>query len=138
MRLSTRPSVYQLLYVAALWLVLLLPCLRCDNLLCYYSPVLENDKEESAFKLVVTECPPDELCFKADGHYGNHSALSARGCMAEGDCDRVDSLRLKGTGYTLSYACCYWHYCNSCPRLTGKPAPLILTLAAVAVIVASL
>ncbi|XP_071753636.1 protein Bouncer [Centroberyx gerrardi] len=128
----------QLLYAAAVWLVLLLPSLRCDNLLCYYSPILEKEKEkESTFRLILTECPPDALCFKADGRYGNHSALSARGCMAERECGQAHSLPLKGTVYTMSYACCDWPYCNSCPCVTAKPLPLILTLT-LAVILGSL
>ncbi|GLD69560.1 protein Bouncer-like protein [Lates japonicus] len=79
-------NMLQLLHVAVLWFYLLIPSLLCDNLLCYYSPILEREK---TFELIVTECPPNELCFKADGHYGNHSALSARGCMAKKDCSQV-------------------------------------------------
>ncbi|XP_029909795.1 protein Bouncer isoform X2 [Myripristis murdjan] len=127
--------MYRLLCVAALWLSLLLPSLRCENLLCYYSPIQEREREESPwFQLILSECPPDELCFKADGRYGNHSALSARGCMAESDCHQAHSLRLKGTVYTMSYACCEWHYCNSSPSATAKYFPLILSLATVALI----
>lgn len=132
--LSTRSNVHQLLQAAGLWLYLLLPTLLCDNLLCYYSPILER---EITFQLIVTECPPGELCFKADGHYGNHSALSARGCMAEGDCGQVHSLRLKGTVYAMSYACCDVNYCNSGPCVAARSGPLILTLVVVAIMLAS-
>ncbi|XP_042268188.1 protein Bouncer-like isoform X1 [Thunnus maccoyii] len=125
----TRPNMLQLLHIAVLWFHLL-PSLLCDNLRCYYSPVLEK---EISFELIVTECPPDELCFKADGRYGNYSALSARGCMAEKDCSQVHRLRLKGIIYTMSYACCDWPYCNSCLNVTAKLA-ITVALVTVAVI----
>lgn len=127
-----RPNMLQLLHVAVLCFYLL-PSLLCDNLLCYYSPILEK----KTFELIVTECPPDELCFKADGRYGNHSALSARGCMAERDCSQVHSLPLKGTIYTMSYTCCNWPYCNSCPSVTAKLS-ITVALVTVAVIACSL
>ncbi|XP_056138311.1 protein Bouncer [Lampris incognitus] len=118
-----------------LYLYLLLPSIRCDNLLCYYSPILEREKEaEANFRLILTECPPAERCFKADGRYGNHSALSARGCMAERDCGQAHSLHLKATVYTMNYACCDWHYCNSGPGVTARSFPLVLTLLTLAVI----
>ncbi|KAM7414822.1 hypothetical protein PAMA_019578 [Pampus argenteus] len=118
----------QLLHVAVLWFYLL-PSLLCENLLCFYSPILEKER---TFKLIVTECPPRELCFKADGRYGNHSAMSARGCMAEKDCSQVHRFRIKGTIYTMTYACCDWPYCNSCPSVVAK---LSITVALVPVAV---
>ncbi|XP_070827979.1 protein Bouncer [Chaetodon trifascialis] len=129
------PNVLQLLRVAVLWFYLLLPSLLCDNLLCYYSPILEKEK---TFEPIVTECPPDELCFKADGRYGNHSALSARGCMPKKACSQVHSIRLKGTVYTMSYGCCDWPYCNSCPGITASSLCITITLLTVAVLVGSL
>uniref|UniRef100_A0A3P8W2A0 Uncharacterized protein n=1 Tax=Cynoglossus semilaevis TaxID=244447 RepID=A0A3P8W2A0_CYNSE len=66
--------------------------------------------KQKSFKPIVTECPPDELCFRADGRFGNHSALSARGCMAKKDCSQVHKLRFKGSVYTMSYACCEGPY----------------------------
>ncbi|XP_044048732.1 protein Bouncer isoform X2 [Siniperca chuatsi] len=131
----SRPNMLQLLRVAVLWFYFLIPSLLCDNLLCYYSPILEKEK---TYKLIVTECPPDELCFKAEGCYGNHSTLSARGCMDEKDCSRVHSLRLKGTIYTMSYDCCDWPYCNSSPGVTTKSLYITVTLVTVAVMTASL
>ncbi|XP_059191676.1 protein Bouncer-like isoform X2 [Centropristis striata] len=125
-----RSNMSQLLQVVVLWLYLLLPSLLCDNLRCYYSPILEKEKK---FEFIVTECPPEELCFKADGRYGNHSALSARGCMAKRDCSQVHSLRLKGTVYTMSYSCCDKPYCNSCPGVTSTSLYITATLLTVAV-----
>lgn len=119
----------QLLHVAALWFYLLLPSLLCDNMLCYYSPIMEKG---AAFELIVTECPPDELCFKADGRYGNYSALSARGCMAREDCSQVHSIRVRGTEYSMSYDCCDWWYCNSCPGVAANSAYITVTLLTVA------
>ncbi|KAM7396917.1 hypothetical protein PAMP_019922 [Pampus punctatissimus] len=123
----------QLLHVSVLWFYLL-PSLLCKNLLCFYSPILEKER---TFKLIVTECPPGELCFKADGRYGNHSALSARGCMAEKDCSQVHRFRIKGTIYTTTYACCDWPYCNSCPSVIAKLS-ITVALVPVAVIVGRL
>ncbi|XP_041852279.1 protein Bouncer [Melanotaenia boesemani] len=120
-----RLNMLQLLRVSALCFYLL-PSLLCENLLCYYSPILENNRK---FELIVTECPPDEVCFKAAGHYGNYTALSARGCMTEEGCSRVHSIRIKGTVYTMSYRCCDRWYCNSC--VTVKPLYAALTLVAV-------
>ncbi|XP_075945895.1 protein Bouncer [Anarhichas minor] len=129
-----RLNMLQLLHFAVLWFYLLLPSLLCDNLFCYYSPVLEVEKP---FELIVTECPPDKLCFKADGRYGNHSALSARGCMAKRDCSQVHSIDLKGTVYTMSYSCCDSPYCNSCPGVAANSLHITVTLMTVAVMTGS-
>lgn len=119
----------QLLRVALLWLFLLLPSLPCDNLLCYFSPLLEK---EVSFDFIATECPPGELCFKADGRYGNHSALSGRGCMAREDCSQTHSVRYKGSVLVVSYSCCDSPYCNACPGVAAPPfcvAAALLTAA---------
>ncbi|XP_028287801.1 protein Bouncer [Parambassis ranga] len=116
-RLSTLPPA------ALLVLYFLLPSLVCDNLRCLYRPILEKDK---TFERVVTECPPNELCFKGDGRYGNYSALSAKGCMAKKNCSQVSSIRLKGTVYTVTYTCCEWSYCNSCPVVSAEPLTLAM------------
>ncbi|XP_045892419.1 protein Bouncer isoform X3 [Micropterus dolomieu] len=131
----SRLNMLQLLRVAVLWFYLLLPSLLCDNLLCYYSPILEKEK---TFELIVTECPPDEVCFKADGQYGNHSALSARGCMSTRECSQVHRIRLKGTVYTMTYSCCHSPYCNSGLCITAKSFYIIITLVTVAVMTGSL
>ncbi len=133
--LTCRPNMLHFLRVAVLWLYFLLPSLLCDNLLCYFSPIMEK---ESTFELIVTECPPDELCFKADGRYGNYSALSARGCMAKKECSQVHSLRFKGTIYSMSYGCCDRPYCNFCPTVTAESLYITFTLLTVAVITNSL
>ncbi|XP_034390453.1 protein Bouncer [Cyclopterus lumpus] len=129
-----RPNILQLLHFAVLWFYLLLPSVLCDNLFCYYSPILEKEK---TFELIVTECPPNELCFKAEGRYGNHSALSARGCMAKSACSQEHSIRLKGTVYTMSYSCCESPYCNSCPGATAKSLYVTVTLMTVALMTGS-
>lgn len=119
----------QLLRVALLWLFLLLPSLLCDNLLCYFSPLLEK---EVSFEFIATECPPGDLCFKADGRFGNHSALSGRGCMAREDCSQTHSIRYKGSVFVMSYSCCDSPYCNSCPGVAAHPfciAAALLTAA---------
>ncbi|XP_039987894.1 protein Bouncer isoform X2 [Xiphias gladius] len=131
----TRLSMLQPLHVSVLWFSLLLPSLLCDHLLCHYSPILAND---DTFELIVTECPPDELCFKADGRYGNHSALSARGCMAEKDCSQVRNISLKGTVYIMTYACCDRPYCNSCLLVAANLLSITVTLVTVAVTAGSL
>ncbi|XP_056272163.1 protein Bouncer [Pseudoliparis swirei] len=128
-----RPNMLQLLHFAVLCFFLLLPSVLCDNLFCYYSPILEEKK----FELIVTECPPDELCFKAEGLYGNYSALSARGCMAKTACSQEHSLRLKGTVYSMSYSCCESPYCNSCPGATAKSLYVTVTLMTVALMTGS-
>ncbi|KAG7231118.1 hypothetical protein INR49_027158, partial [Caranx melampygus] len=110
-------NMLQLLHVSVLWFYLLLPSLLCDNLPCYYSPILEKGK---TVELIVTECPPSEVCYMADGHYGNHSALSTRGCMPQTDCSQVHKIRIKGTVYIMSYTCCDKPYCNSCLAITAN------------------
>lgn len=130
--LTCRSNPLQLLLVALLCLHLLPPWTLCDNLRCYYSPILEK---ETPFELIVTECPPDELCFKGDGRYGNYSALTARGCMAEADCSQVHPLRIRGVDYSMSFDCCDWPYCNSCPGVSAGPiyvAATFFTVAAMA------
>ncbi|XP_074534142.1 protein Bouncer [Halichoeres trimaculatus] len=116
-----------------LWLYL--PSLLGDNLRCYYSPVLNK---KSKFKLVETECPPNELCYKAEGRYGNHSALSARGCMAKKDCSQVHKIRNRGTIYTMSYSCCNEPYCNSCLRVEAISLYITAALMTVAVMASNL
>lgn len=125
-----RQSMLRLLCVVVLWFYLL-PSLLCDNLLCFYRPLMEKEK---VFQFILTECPPKELCYVADGRYGNYSALSARGCMAAEDCSRVLSTRFKGTTYTVRYACCNWSYCNSCPGISATSFSITVTLVTVAVI----
>ncbi|XP_008310643.1 uncharacterized protein LOC103380434 isoform X2 [Cynoglossus semilaevis] len=122
-----RLTMSQFLQLSVLCLHLL-PSVLCDNLRCYYSPIMEKQK---SFKPIVTECPPDELCFRADGRFGNHSALSARGCMAKKDCSQVHKLRFKGSVYTMSYACCEGPYCNSCLVVRAYHLLLALTLVTV-------
>lgn len=112
-----RLVMLQLLRVALLWLYLLLPSLLCDNLLCYFSPLLEK---EVSFEFIATECPPGELCFKANGRYGNHSVLSGRGCMARKACSQTHSIRYKGSVFIMSYSCCDWPYCNSCSGVAAR------------------
>ncbi|XP_034540931.1 protein Bouncer isoform X3 [Notolabrus celidotus] len=130
-----RPNFLLILRVALLWVYLLLPVLFCDNLRCYYSPILEKEKK---FDLIVTECPPEELCYKADGRYGNHSALSARGCMAKKDCGQVHKIRIKGTVYTMSYSCCSGPYCNSSPGVAATSLYITAALVTVAVMAGNL
>ena len=118
------------LSVALLLCVWLLPApLRCDTLRCFYSPVQFREQEVDS-ELVVTECPPSELCFKGVGHYGNYSALTFRGCMEKESCSGTGVIRLKGTEYVLSYTCCPWPYCNAAPP-TAPARGLVLTVAAV-------
>lgn len=116
----------QLLRAALLWLLLLLPPpLLCDNLLCYFSPLLEK---EVSFEFIATECPPGEMCFKADGRFGNHSALSGRGCMAREGCGQTHSIRYKGSVFVMSYSCCDSPYCNSCPGAAAQPFCILAAL----------
>ncbi|XP_075993923.1 protein Bouncer [Genypterus blacodes] len=125
------PQILRQLGAASLWLYLLLPSLLCDNLLCFYSPIL-LEEEKSEFKPILTECPPEQQCFKADGRYGNYSALSARGCMAANNCSQVHDFHFKGTVYNMTYACCDKPYCNSCPGVTARFLCLVLTLISLA------
>lgn len=118
----------QLLSAAVLWLCLL-PSLLCGTLPCFYRPLMEKEK---MFEPIVTECPPYELCFKADGRYGNYSALSARGCVEEKVCSQLQSVRFKGTVYSVNYACCDWPYCNSGPGISATPLSTTVTFVTVA------
>ncbi|KAK9516503.1 hypothetical protein VZT92_024427 [Zoarces viviparus] len=124
----------QLLHFAVLWLYLLLPSMLCGNLFCYFSHILEVEKP---YELIVTECPPNTLCFKADGRYANKSSLSARGCMAKEDCSQVHTINLYGIVHTMSYGCCDSPYCNSCPGVTANSLCITVTLTTVAVMTGS-
>ncbi|XP_010900260.1 protein Bouncer [Esox lucius] len=118
------PQVF--LSPALLGLALLLPAILCnDNLLCYYSPVMYRNK---TFDLILSECPPTELCMKAHGRYGNHSALSSRGCVERSDCGRAHALRIRGTVYTMTYACCDYNYCNAGCRVAVKSLPFAVAI----------
>ncbi|KAK2842450.1 hypothetical protein Q5P01_012650 [Channa striata] len=101
------------------------PLLLCQNLLCVFSPIL---LKEQTIPFVSTECTTDEVCFIADGRYGNHSTLSAKGCMAQKDCSQVRQVEFRGTAFSMSYACCDWPYCNACPGITDTSLSTALTL----------
>ncbi|XP_038140580.1 protein Bouncer [Cyprinodon tularosa] len=103
-------NVLQLLPLAVLCLHLLLPSSLCENLKCYFTPILEKEKK---IELSVTECSPNEVCFHALGHFGNFTALSARGCLPEKNCGKANSIRFRGAAYAMTYECCDWSYCNS-------------------------
>lgn len=134
--LTRRSNVLQLLPVAVLCFHLLPRRTLCDNLPCYYSPILEKEKP---FELIETVCPLDELCFKGDGRYGNHSVLTARGCMAEADCSQVLKLRIRGVAYNMTFHCCYWPYCNSSPKVSANHVyAYTVTFSMVAVMVGAL
>ncbi|KAK6317776.1 protein Bouncer isoform X2 [Coregonus clupeaformis] len=120
-----RPQMFPTLS-AILCVSLLLPSLHCNNnLLCYYSPIMYRNK---TFDLILSECPPAELCMTGNGRYGNHSALSARGCMAPTDCGQAHPLPLKGTIYTMMYACCDYNYCNAGHRVAVNSVPLMVAM----------
>lgn len=126
---TSRRNMLQLPQAAVLC-YLLLPSLVCDNLRCYFS--LLQLKDETV-ELVPTECPPEELCFKAHGRYGNQSSLTARGCMARKDCSQVHSARVKGNIYRITYSCCERPYCNSCPGVGEETLFVTVTLLTAAV-----
>lgn len=134
--LTCRSNVMQLLPTVVLCFHLLPRQTLCDNLRCYYSPILEK---EIPFELIEVLCPPEELCFKGDGRYGNHSVLGARGCMMEADCSQVLKLRIRGVPYNMTFQCCYWAYCNSSSRLSANHlyAPMV-TLSIIALIVGAM
>ncbi|KAJ8381747.1 hypothetical protein SKAU_G00025250 [Synaphobranchus kaupii] len=114
---------------------LFLPALHCENLLCYYCPLLPKSK---ACRLVLAECPPQELCFTASGRYGGRIALSARGCMSEQDCRLEHTILYKGSNFTMSYSCCDWHYCNSGSHSSVYSATIALAAAAAIILPARL
>lgn len=131
---SHRQKMLQLRHAVVLCF-LFLPLLRCKNLLCYFSPVLDI-KKELTFELIVTECPPKEVCFKGLGRYGNYTSLSARGCMLEERCSHRVNIRIKGTTHIMTYSCCDWQFCNSCSAL--KPFCVTVVLVAGVVLVSGL
>lgn len=133
--LTRRSNVPRLLPILVLCFHLLLRQTLCDNLQCYYSPILER---EMPFEPIEVQCPPDELCFTGDGRYGNHSVLSARGCMMEADCSQVLRLRIRGVAYNMTFHCCYWAYCNSSPKLSAKLFAPMVTFSIIAVMVGAL
>lgn len=97
---------------SVLLIYVMLPFLLCSNLRCYYSPYITNDTRK-VFKLVVTECPPKQVCYKASAFYGEHDALTHHGCMLLNNCDQMKMISIKGATYNTSYSCCDWSYCNS-------------------------
>ncbi|XP_037539644.1 protein Bouncer-like [Nematolebias whitei] len=115
--------------------LLLLPLLHCKNLLCFFMPVLEIQKEKN-IEYTVTECLPKEVCFIGLGRYGNHTALSSRGCVPKERCSGQVNVRLKGTVHKMTYSCCDWQFCNSCSAL--RPSCIALTLLVIAVMVCGL
>lgn len=133
--LTCRSNIPRLLFILVLCFHLLTRQTLCDHLHCYYSPILEK---EMPFEPIEVECPPDELCFKGDGRYGNHSVLSARGCMMEADCSQTLKLRIRGVAYNMTFHCCYWDYCNSSPKLSVNLYAPMVTFSIIAVTVGAL
>ncbi|XP_061679702.1 protein Bouncer isoform X1 [Syngnathoides biaculeatus] len=127
------PTMWQLLQVATFFFYLV-PSGLCGNLRCFFRPILEKD-----YKLdpIVTECPPEEVCFKAEGRFGNFSALSAKGCLPKSVCSLEHDLSYKGVMYKMRYACCDRPYCNSCTGLVANTFVVTVTLVTVAVMVGS-
>ncbi|CAL8261240.1 unnamed protein product [Merluccius merluccius] len=124
-----RPSASEALAAALLWLWLLPRPLLGDNLTCFYSPLLERESA-GQYRPVATECPPHQLCYKGRGRYGNHSALSERGCLEAEGCDQEREFSLKGTAYVLSYTCCSLPYCNAASSVGSPALPLAAALLA--------
>ncbi|XP_061891623.1 protein Bouncer [Entelurus aequoreus] len=122
-------TLSQLLHAAVFFY--LVPCLLCGNLRCFYRPILEK---EVKYGHVVTECRPDEVCFKAEGRFGNYSALSASGCMPRKNCRWNHELPYKGVVFTISYKCCNRLYCNACVGLKANTFSIALTLATIVVV----
>nr|XP_057932074.1 protein Bouncer [Doryrhamphus excisus] len=116
---------------ATVFFLYIMPPLLCGNLRCFFTPLLEK---EHKYEPVATECPPDEVCFKADGRYGNYSALKAMGCMPKKVCSQTREMSYKGVFYTMSYACCSRPYCNTCVGLKAAAFSVTLTFVAVVMI----
>ncbi|XP_020790982.1 protein Bouncer [Boleophthalmus pectinirostris] len=114
-------------HISLLWLYLMLPALLCKNLHCYFSPYLTAE-EQGTFKLVVTECPPKEVCYKAQGRYGTHNGLVHRGCMLLEKCGQVKKISLRGAIYNTSYSCCDWSHCNSGTGITTNFVTLFIII----------
>ncbi|KAJ8002599.1 hypothetical protein DPEC_G00160570 [Dallia pectoralis] len=118
------PQVF--LVSAMLVLVLLIPTLHCNRtLLCYYSPIMYRNTTPHP---TLSECPPTELCMNGVGRYGNHSALSSRGCVERSACGRAHNVLMKGTNYIMVYLCCDYNYCNTGCRVTGKSFPFVVAI----------
>lgn len=94
------------------------------NLRCYYLPYTTNETED-IFKVVVTECPPEEVCYSAKGRYGMIDGLIHKGCMRLEKCDSEKMITVKGVVYNTSYSCCDWSHCNTG---TCVAANLVMTL----------
>ncbi|XP_019712504.1 protein Bouncer [Hippocampus comes] len=122
-------SMRQFLHVTAFFVFHLVPYTLCGNLRCLYRPILEKEYE---FQPIVTECPRGEVCYKAEGRYGNYSALSASGCMPRRVCGLQHDLSYQGVVYTMSYSCCDRPYCNACVGLFANTLVITVTLVTVA------
>ncbi|XP_077372012.1 protein Bouncer isoform X1 [Festucalex cinctus] len=108
--MTTRASMRQLLHVAVFFF--LVPSVLCGNLRCHFRPILGKGE---IIDPLVTECPPDEVCYNAVGRYGTSIALTASGCMPKRDCGLERDHNFKGVFYKMSYTCCDRPLCN-----TGK------------------
>ncbi|XP_051726744.1 protein Bouncer-like [Ctenopharyngodon idella] len=120
-------------------LVFLVLCLQpgvlCENLMCYFCPLTSFNK---TCKHTLSECPPQQLCFTADGRFGWASLLFSKGCMTRSDCARSKTSVVRGNNVTFTYSCCSRNYCNSSGRGAGDPALLTVTAIAVSVFAAGL
>lgn len=109
------------------------PGLLCKNLRCLFCPLQVADK---TCKPMYTECLPQEVCHKATGRYGSYGVLASRGCVTEKQCSTGSRVFYMGVSYNLSYSCCSLDFCNSSPTVASPLLPLVLLLAAAALLLA--
>ncbi|XP_061138492.1 protein Bouncer [Syngnathus typhle] len=119
----------QLLFVTVFFFYLM-PSTLCSNLGCLYRPLMEKDIK---FQPLATECPRNEVCYKAEGRYGTHIALSSSGCMTHKVCGQERDVSYRGVVYTLSYSCCNRAYCNACGGLFANTFVIIIIVTLVTV-----
>uniref|UniRef100_A0A8C6UGH2 UPAR/Ly6 domain-containing protein n=1 Tax=Neogobius melanostomus TaxID=47308 RepID=A0A8C6UGH2_9GOBI len=119
--------------VSVLLIYLMLPPLLCENLRCFYSPYTTQDTRR-LFKVVVTECPPKQLCYKATGRYGNHSALTHHGCMLLKDCNKFKMITVSGAIYNTSYSCCDRAYCNTGSGIAANFATMFVVTGSLSIV----
>lgn len=117
-------------YFALCMCLIFLPGLHCGNLHCFYCPIQLSNKP---CKHVFTECLPGQQCFTANGHYGDYSGVSIKGCIPEDKCPKKGNQLIYGTNMSLSYHCCIYNYCNSCQRSTCIHGLLEIVVLALAV-----
>uniref|UniRef100_A0A8C6P3P5 UPAR/Ly6 domain-containing protein n=1 Tax=Nothobranchius furzeri TaxID=105023 RepID=A0A8C6P3P5_NOTFU len=94
-------------------LVLVVPALTLDSLLCHFCPLQLKGK---SCPNVTSQCLPSQRCSSSRGLRGPVHILSAQGCVDAELCGSHETVTYHGVEFNLSHTCCCRDKCNAAPK----------------------